>query len=150
MRVFVTGGSGFVGSAIVQELIRAGHRVLGLARSDSAAKCLSGVGAEVHRVDLEDLESIKSGAAATDGLIHRAFNHDFSKFAANCEIVRRAIEALGDVLAGSDRPLIISSRTGPSCAGRLATEDDVAASGPGSLPRVELPKRWRFRRRRGA
>jgi nucleoside-diphosphate-sugar epimerase len=136
MRVFVTGGSGFVGSAIVQELIRAGHRVLGLARSDSAAKSLAGAGAAVHRGDLEDLESVRSGAAAADGVIHTAFIHDFSKYVANCEIDRRAIEALGSALAGSDRPLVVTSGTGLVGTGRLATEDDVAASGPGSLPRV--------------
>jgi len=112
MRIFITGASGFIGSAVVKELISAGHEVLGLCRSDDKVAALEAAGAQVHRGSLEDLQSLKSGAAQADGVIHLAFNHDFSTFVANCEDDRRVIQALGEALVGSDRPLIITSGVG--------------------------------------
>jgi nucleoside-diphosphate-sugar epimerase len=136
MRVFVTGATGFVGSHVVKKLIAAGHKVLGLARSEAGAQALAATGAEVERGVLEDVSSLRSGAEASEAVVHLAFIHDFSKFQENCEIDKNAIEALGSVLAGSDRPLIVASGTaGLGAPGQIATEDDVVpADFP--LPRV--------------
>jgi nucleoside-diphosphate-sugar epimerase len=128
MRIFVTGATGFIGSLVVKELIAAGHQVIGVYRSDDKAPALAAAGAEVYRGSIDDPDSLKDGAARSDGVIHLAFNHDFSQFAANCETDRRVIEALGSALAGSDRPLIVTSGTAIAkvAPGELATEDAPA------------------------
>ena len=117
MRVFLTGSTGFIGSRIVPELLAAGHRVLGMTRSEEGARRLAAAGAEAHRGTLEDLDSLRAGAEGCDGVVHVAFDHDFSNFVANCEKDGRVIGALGAVLRGSDRPLVITSGTGLGSAG---------------------------------
>ena len=130
MKVFLTGATGFIGTAIVQELIDAGHQVLGLARSDAAANALLAAGAEVHRGNLEDFDSLRSGADQSDGVIHTGFIHDFSRFEEVSEIDRQAIEAIGEALVGSDRPFIVTSGTALVSPGQLATEDMMPVAGP--------------------
>lgn len=133
MRIFVTGATGFVGSAVVNELLRAGHEVTGLARSDAGAAQLSAAGAQVHRGALEDLDSLARGAAAADGVIHTAFIHDFSKFQENCETDRGVVAALAGALAGSTRALIVTSGSALVPSGALATEASPAGD---AHPRV--------------
>lgn len=135
MQVFITGATGFVGSAIVPDLIAAGHHVVGLARSDAAAAALVAAGATAHRGDLQDLPSLVRGAERANAVIHAAFDHDFSRMAENSATDARAIQAIGDALAGSDKPLIVTSGL-PVLPGRTATEDDVPPAGASGTPRV--------------
>lgn len=135
MRVFVTGATGFIGSAIVEELISAGHQVLGLARSDSSATALLAAGAEVHRGDLEDLDSLRAGVAKAEGVIHAGFIHDFARFKEVCEVDRIAIEVMGAELVGSGRPFIVTSGTALVSPGSLATEDIIPSPGASIHPR---------------
>lgn len=128
MRVFVTGASGWIGSAVVPELIGAGHRVLGLARSDSSAAAIAATGAEVLRGDLDDPDALRAGAAGSDGVVHLAFIHDFTRFAAAIQADARAIETMGAALEGSGKPLVIASGT-PAVPGIVATERDESAPG---------------------
>jgi nucleoside-diphosphate-sugar epimerase len=126
MRIFVTGASGFIGSAVVPELIQAGHTVVGLARSDASAAAIAAAGAEVVRGDLNDLDTLRSAADASDGVVHLAFIHDFANFAAAAGVDRRAIEAIGGTLEGSHRPLVVASGILGIAPGRMATERDAA------------------------
>ncbi|HEY1813698.1 MAG TPA: SDR family oxidoreductase [Kofleriaceae bacterium] len=148
MRIFITGATGFIGSATVRELLSAGHQVLGLVRSDASAAELAKTGATVARGSLEDLDSLRRGAEAADGVIHTAFVHDVSKFMESCAIDQRAIAAIGDVLAGSNRPFVVTSGT-PMVTGRASTEADVgertnpisAARGPAEDITLALAER---------
>lgn len=136
MRVFVTGATGFVGLAVVQDLVAHGHRVLGLVRSETGARALEAAGAEAVLGDLEDQDGLARAAASSEAVIHTAFNHDFSRFAENCELDRRAIEALGAGLEGSGKPLLVTSGTARLAPGRLALETDLPKEGADGYPRV--------------
>lgn len=136
MRVFVTGASGFVGSAIVKDLINAGHQVLGLVRSEKGAAQINAAGANVLLGDVNDLDAIRSGANACDAVIHTAFNHDFSQYKANCEADRKVIQAFGDALTGTDKPLVVTSGVGLLNFDRLITEDDELQAGADVIPRA--------------
>jgi nucleoside-diphosphate-sugar epimerase len=135
MRVFVTGATGWVGSAVVRELLDSGHEVLGLARSDEAAAVVKAAGAQVHRGDLNDLDSLRSGAAASDGVIHTAYDHAFTDYAAAAALDRQAIVALGEGLAGSNRPLIITEGVQRDRPGQMGTEDSVPEPGSFGMAR---------------
>ncbi|GAB3920738.1 SDR family oxidoreductase [Mucilaginibacter myungsuensis] len=136
MHVFVTGATGFVGSAIVKELLANGHTVTGLARTDEGAKALETVGANVYRGSIYDLDSIRAGVALADGVIHTAFDHDFSKYKQNCETDRGVIAAMGEVLAGTTKPLIVTSGTALLKSDPIAKEDDGLPAGSDLIPRA--------------
>src|SRR5271168_3598818 len=135
MRVFITGAAGFIGTVTTKELIANGHEVLGLARSDANAQALEKLGARIHRGSLEDLDSLRKGARESDGVIHLAFIHDFTKFAENGRIDKLAIEAMGEVLEGSNKLFIVTSGTGLIAPGKVTTEDMRPAASP-HIPRV--------------
>lgn len=135
MHIFITGATGFVGSAIVADLLKAGHQVSGLARSDAAILSLVKLGAQAHQGDLNDLDSLRRGASAADAVIHAAFDHDFSRMAQNCELDRQAIAAIGDALAGSNKQFIVTSGL-PATPGRIATEHDTPPAGAHGIGRV--------------
>ena len=147
MRVFITGASGWIGSAVVPELIGAGHRVIGLARSDASADTLTAAGAEVHRGALDDLDALRAGAAAADGVIHLAFKHDLAfsgDFQGAADADRRAVETFGEALAGSDRPLLIASGTLGLAPGRVATEQDAREPGDPAVTALGAGPRTRW------
>ncbi len=140
MRIFLTGATGFIGSKILPQLLEGGHKVLGLSRSDAGAKLLTAAGADVHRGDLEDPTTLRSGAEKADAVIHCAFDHDFSRFAENCQKEKRNVEAMGDALAGSARPFVITSGAGLGSRGpgTVATEEffDEANPNPRKISEV--------------
>lgn len=136
MRVFVTGATGWVGSALVHDLIAAGHQVIGLARTEASAASLKATGASVHRGSLEDLDALRAGTASADAVAHIAFNHDFSRYAENSELDRCAIEAMGEELVGSDRPMLVTSETPYLASGAVATEADSFQPVPGPFKRL--------------
>lgn len=136
MRIFVTGATGFVGSAVVKELISAGHHVIGLARSEESAKSLIEIGAESYMGNIEQPESLQNAVAEADGVIHTAFNHDFSRFKENCESDRRVIEMLGETLVGTDKHLVITSGIGILPKGHIVTEETMPIAGPLAHPRA--------------